>query len=104
MEITGVNPHRKHGAISYISIVIGIICFFIVFITPTRLAYADVQFGNYIALALTTLGIVTSIIGIRKKSVKNIIPIISLVLSSSFFSFWIVVVFLYATGISELTP
>ncbi|WP_407951451.1 hypothetical protein [Peribacillus psychrosaccharolyticus] len=104
MAIAGVNQHKKHGAISYISIVIGIVCFFIVFVTPTRLANIGMAGGDYITFALTALGIITSLIGISKKSERNIIPIISLVLSASLFIDWLLFFFLIITGISDFAP
>ncbi len=39
---------KKHGIISYISLLIGIICFFIVFVTPTRIANVGNLIGDYI--------------------------------------------------------
>ena len=95
---------KKHGIISYISLVIGIICFFIVFVTPTRIANIGSLIGDYITFFLTGAGIILSIIGIVKKTEKNVIPIISLILSSSFFIFWIIAVILLLTGQIEFAP
>lgn len=95
---------KKNGIISYISLVIGIICFFIVFVTPTRIANIGSLVGDYITFFLTGIGIVLSIIGIVKKTEKNTIPIISLVLSSSFFIFWTITIFLLFTGQIEFAP
>lgn len=104
MAIASVNQYKKHGVISYISIVIGIVCFFIVFVAPTRLANIGMAGGDYVTFALTALGIITSLIGISKKSERNLIPIISLVLSSSYFIFWIVTIFLLVTGMVDFAP
>lgn len=107
MAITSFNQQKKHGVISLVSIVLGIICFFIVFIEPTATSIAKIvgmQAGDYITWSLTALGIIISIIGIRKKSEKNLIPIISLVLSSSLFIFWIVFFLLIVTGIIDFAP
>lgn len=95
---------KKNGIISYISLIIGIICFFIVFVTPTRVANIGSLVGDYITFFLTGIGIVLSIIGIVKKTEKNVIPIISLILSSSFFIFWIITIFLLFTGQIEFAP
>ena len=95
---------KKQGIISYISLIIGIICFFIVFITPTRIANIGVLIGDYITFFLTGIGIILSIFGIVKKTEKNVIPIISLILSSSFFIFWIIAIFLLLTGQTEFAP
>ncbi|HDX9590112.1 TPA: hypothetical protein ROX98_003133 [Bacillus pseudomycoides] len=103
MENKMVIP-KKNGIISYISLVIGIICFFIVFVTPTRIANIGSLVGDYITFFLTGIGIVLSIIGIVKKTEKNTIPIISLVLSSSFFIFWTITIFLLFTGQIEFAP
>lgn len=95
---------KKTGIISYTSLIIGIICFFIVFVTPTRIAYVGNQIGDVITLFLTSIGIVLSITGIAKKTEKNTIPIISLILSSSFFLFWIIIIFLLLTGQIDFAP
>lgn len=104
MAIASVNHHKKHGVISYISIVIGIVCFFIVFVTPIRLANIGMAGGDYITFALTALGIITSLIAISKKTERNLIPIISLVLSASLFIDWLLFFFLIVTGISDFAP
>ncbi|MCM3737387.1 hypothetical protein M3215_16665 [Bacillus cytotoxicus] len=103
MENEIVIP-KKNGIISYISLFIGIICFFIVFVTPTRIANIGNLVGDYITFFLTGIGIVLSIMGIVKKTEKNVAPIISLILSSSFFIFWIIAVFLLVTGQIEFAP
>lgn len=95
---------KKHSIISYISLVNGIICFFIVFITPTRIANIGNSVGDNITFLLTGTGIVLSLIGIVKKTEKNVIPIISLILSSSFFIFWIIVIILLFTGQIGFAP
>ncbi|MFB6468833.1 hypothetical protein ACE38V_18920 [Cytobacillus sp. Hz8] len=103
MEIKTDTP-KKYGLISYISLTIGIICFFVVFVTPTRIANIGSSVGDYITFSLTGIGIVLSIKGIEKKTEKNVIPIISLILSSSFFIFWIIIIFLLFTGQIEFAP
>ncbi|ENQ3105508.1 hypothetical protein ACEOWJ_001487 [Bacillus cereus] len=103
MENEIVIP-KKNGIISYLSLVIGIICFFIVFVTPTRIANIGSLVGDYITFFLTGIGIILSIIGIAKKTEKNVVPIISLILSSSFFIFWIIAIFLLVTGQIEFAP
>lgn len=95
---------KKNSIISYISLIVGITCFFIVFVTPTRIANIGSLVGDYITFFLTGIGIVLSIIGIVKKTEKNVIPIISLILSSSFFIFWIITIFLLFTGQIEFAP
>lgn len=98
------KTEKRHGIISYISIIIGVICFFIVFITPTRIANIGDPHGDYITLILTGTGIVLSIIGMVRKTEKNVIPIISLILSSSFFIFWFITIVLLFTGQIEFAP
>lgn len=61
---------KKHGMISKISLIIGTVCFFIVFVTPTRIANIGSLVGDYITFALTGIGIVISLIGIVKKRRK----------------------------------
>jgi len=98
------QARKKYGIISYLSIIIGIACFFIVFVTPTRIANIGSLFGDYITFALTGTGIILSIIGIVKKTEKNVIPIISLILSSSFFIYWLMMIVLLFTGQIEFAP
>ncbi|WP_026859859.1 hypothetical protein [Jeotgalicoccus psychrophilus] len=95
---------KKHGVISYSSLIIGVICFFIVFVTPTRIANAGNLIGDYITFVFTGVGIILSIIGLVKKTERNIIPIISLILSSSLFLFWFIVIFLLVTGQMDFAP
>lgn len=67
------NEHdklKKHGLISYFALIIGVICFFIVFITPTRIANIGNLAGDYITFFLTAAGIILSIIGLGKKTEK----------------------------------
>ncbi|MDO7487676.1 hypothetical protein Q5O89_21450 [Peribacillus frigoritolerans] len=58
--------------------------------------------GDYITFFLTVAGIALSVIGILKKTEKKVISIISLVFSSSFFIFWVIVITLVLTGEIEL--
>ena len=95
---------KRYGVISFISFVIGIICFFIVFVTPIRVANIGSLADDYITFFLTITGIVLSIIGILKKTEKRVIPIISLVFSSSFFICWVIVITLLLTGEIEFAP
>lgn len=95
---------KKHGMISLISLIIGVVCFFIVFVTPTRIANIGSLVGDYITFALTGIGIIISLIGIVKKTEKNVIPIVSLILSSSFFIFWIITIILLMTNQIDFAP
>lgn len=99
-----LNISKKHGVISYSSLIIGIICFFIVFVTPTRIANIGSLTGDYVTFFFTAAGIILSITGLMKRTERNIIPFISLILSSSLFIFWFIVFFLLVTGRMELAP
>ncbi|NWK69333.1 hypothetical protein HWX41_09615 [Bacillus paramycoides] len=103
MKTEIVTP-KKYSIISYISLLIGIMCFLFVFITPTRIANAGNIVGDYITIALTGAGIILSTIGITKKTEKKVIPIISLILSSSFIIFWIIAIILVLTGQVSFAP
>lgn len=92
---------KRYGVISFTSFIIGIICFFTVFITPIRMENIGSLTGGYITFFLTVSGIVLSVMGILKKSEKNMISIISLVFSSSFFIFWVIIITLLLTGEME---
>ena len=64
---TEIVPKKKYSIISYVSLLIGILCFLFVFITPTRIANAGNIVGDYITIALTGVGIMLSIITMTKK-------------------------------------
>lgn len=95
---------KKHSIISYIALIIGIVCFFIVFVEPTRIANVGYLIGDYITFFLTGAGILLSVIGLIKKTEKNILPVISLILSSSFFIFWVLIIILLFTGQIPFAP
>lgn len=95
---------KKYSMISYISLLIGTLCFLFVFITPTRIANAGNIVGDYITVALTVAGIILSIITMTKKNEKKGIPILSLILSLSFFIFWIIAIILLFTGQISFAP
>ncbi|HDR7719349.1 hypothetical protein ACJTM1_11905 [Bacillus sp. GX] len=95
---------KKYSMISYISLLIGTLCFLFVFITPTRIANAGNIVGDYITVALTVAGIILSIITMTKKNEKKGIAILSLILSLSFFIFWIIAIILLFTGQISFAP
>ncbi|PGC23037.1 hypothetical protein COM23_20110 [Bacillus wiedmannii] len=101
---TEVVPKKKYSIISYISLLIGILCFLFVFVTPTRIANAGNIVGDYITVALTVAGIILSIITMTKQTEKKGIAILSLILSSSFFIFWIIAIILLFTGQISFAP
>lgn len=101
---TEVVPKKKYSIISYISLLIGILCFLFVFVTPTRIANAGNIVGDYITVALTGAGIILSIITMTKQTEKKGIAILSLILSSSFFIFWIIAIILLFTGQISFAP
>ena len=102
--MNNLTDNKRYSKISYISLVVGIICFFIVFVTPTRIANSGSLAGDYITIALTGLGMLLSILAMTKKTEKKAIPLISLILSSSFFMFWIIVFISLFTGLTEFAP
>ncbi|MGG0459028.1 hypothetical protein [Bacillus mycoides] len=101
---TEIVSKKKYSIISYVSLLIGIMCFLFVFIAPTRIANAGNIVGDYITIALTGVGIILSTIGITKQTEKKAIAIISLILSSSFFIFWIIAIILLFTGQINFAP
>ncbi|WP_144611752.1 hypothetical protein [Bacillus cereus] len=101
---TEIVLKKKYSIISYISLLIGILCFLFVFITPTRIANAGNIVGDYITVALTVAGIILSIITMTKKTEKKGIAILSFILSSSFFIFWIIAIILLFTGQISFAP
>ncbi|MDV6038088.1 hypothetical protein N7X28_16600 [Bacillus sp. SM-B1] len=101
---TELVPKKKYSKISYISLLIGTLCFLFVFITPTRIANAGNIVGDYVTVALTVAGIILSVITMAKKTEKKGIAILSLILSSSFFIFWIIAIILLFTGQISFAP
>lgn len=101
---TEIVLKKKYSIISYVSLLIGIMCFLFVFINPTRIANAGNIVGDYITIALTGVGIMLSIITMTKKTEKKGIAIISLILSSSFFIFWMIAIILILTGQVSFAP
>ncbi|KLV23453.1 hypothetical protein ABW02_19350 [Niallia circulans] len=99
-----ISIPKKYSIISYIALAIGIICVFIVFVTPTRIANNGNVAGDYITFFLTGAGILLSIIALLKKTEKKILPVISLILSSSLFIFWIIIFILLFTGQIDFAP
>lgn len=97
---TEIGPKKKYNIISYTSLLIGILCFLFVFITPTRIANAGNIVGDYVTVA----GIILSVITMAKKTEKKGIAILSLILSSSFFIFWIIAIILLFTGQISFAP
>ncbi|MFB5544082.1 hypothetical protein [Bacillus cereus] len=97
---TEIGPKKKYSIISYISLLIGILCFLFVFITPTRIANAGNIVGDYVTVA----GIILSVITMAKKTEKKGIAILSFILSSSFFIFWIIAIILLFTGQISFAP
>ncbi|MDW0110880.1 hypothetical protein [Sporosarcina aquimarina] len=95
---------KKVGKVSYLSLIIGVVCFFIVFVPPTRIASVGNLAGDYLTIFLTIVGIIVSVIGITMKEEKNVIPILSLILSSSFLIFWIIIIVLLLTGQMNFAP
>jgi len=101
---TKADNQKSYSKISYISLVVGIICFFIVFVPPTRIASIGYIAGDYITAALTGIGIFFSVMALVKKTEKKIIPLISLILSFSFLIFWMITIVLLFTGQIEFAP
>jgi len=95
---------KKHGLISYIALVIGIICVFIVFVEPTRIANNGNMVGDNITFILTCTGILLSILALLMKTEKRVIPVIALILSSSNIIFWIITIILLFTGQIDFAP
>ena len=95
---------KSYGKNSYSAFVIGVICFFTVFVPPTRIAMIGNSGGDIFTLFLTVVGIFLSIIGIASKKEKKWLPIVALVLSSSFFIFWVIVSVLLVSGQMDFAP
>ncbi|TKH09193.1 hypothetical protein FC697_27435, partial [Bacillus wiedmannii] len=68
---TEIVPKKKYSIISYISLLIGVLCFLFVFITPPRIANVGNVVGDYITVALTVAGIILSSITMTKQTEKK---------------------------------
>ncbi|HDR6300759.1 hypothetical protein COD90_15960 [Bacillus cereus] len=101
---TELVPKKKYSIISYISLLIGILCFLFVFITPTRIANVGNVVGDYITVALTVAGIILSVITMTKRTEKKGIAILSFILSLSLFIFWVITIILLFTGQISFAP
>jgi hypothetical protein len=95
---------KEYSMISYVSLIIGILCFLFVFVSPTAIANVGNVIGDYITAILSGLGIILSVMAMTKKTEKKLIPIVSLILSSSFILFWIIMFILLLTGQIEFAP
>lgn len=60
--------------------------------------------GDYITYVLTFVGILFSLVALSKETEKKTIPVLSLILSSSLFIFWILALFLLFTGLTDFAP
>ncbi len=101
---TSAVSTKEHSVVSYIALVIGVVCFFTTFVEPTRIVMVGSLVGDYVTFGLVVIGVIFSIIGLVKKTEKNLLPIISFILSLSFpfyFVLWLILIF---TGVWDFAP
>ncbi len=67
METQAPSP-KTYGFISWLSLIIGVISFFLVFVTPKRIANTGSAIGDSITLGLMVIGSIISIVGLLKKN------------------------------------
>ncbi|MFU8691052.1 hypothetical protein ACNA6I_14565 [Rossellomorea sp. FS2] len=103
METQAPSP-KTYGFISWLSLIIGVTSFFLVFVTPTRVANTGSAIGDSITLSLMVMGILISIFGLLKKTEKKALSVIGLLLSLSFIFFWIMIIVLMVTGQIPFAP
>lgn len=103
METQAPSP-KTYGFISWLSLIIGVTSFFLVFVTPTRVANTGSAIGDSITLSLMVMGILISIYGLLKKTEKKALSVIGLLLSLSFIFFWIMIIVLMVTGQIPFAP
>lgn len=94
---------RRVRFIRYTSLIMGIACFFLTFVPPTRIALVGSMFGDYIIYALTAIGVTLSIYSILK-SKNKIVPIVSLIFSLSLPIFFVLLIVLLFTGTIDFAP
>ncbi|KML31266.1 hypothetical protein NDQ57_00760 [Rossellomorea marisflavi] len=103
METQAPSP-KTYGFISWLSLIIGVTSFFLVFVTPTRVANTGSAIGDSITLSLMVMGVLISIFGLLKKTEKKALSVIGLLLSLSFIFFWIMIIVLMVTGQIPFAP
>ncbi len=97
---------KKYGTLSWLSLLIGVTSFFLVFVTPTRIANTGSAVADSITLSLMVIGILISIFGLLKKTEKKALSAIGLLLSFSFsfVFYWILIIALLVTGQIPFAP
>ncbi|MGG4547729.1 hypothetical protein ABER02_08050 [Rossellomorea marisflavi] len=103
METQAPSP-KTYGFISWLSLLIGVTSFFLVFVTPTRIANTGSAVADSITLSLMVIGILISIFGLLKKTEKKALSAIGLLLSFSFVFYWILIIALLVTGQIPFAP
>lgn len=103
MEMQNPSP-KKYGILSWLSLIIGVTSFFLVFVTPTRIANTGSAIGDSITLGLMVIGSLISIFGLLKKTEKKALSVIGLLLSLSFIFFWIMSIVLMVIGQIAFAP
>ncbi|UTE72288.1 hypothetical protein M1I95_18790 [Rossellomorea marisflavi] len=101
---TQVPSLKKYGTLSWLSLIIGVTSFFLVFVTPTRIANTGSAIGDSITLGLMVIGSILSIVGLLKKTEKKALSVIGLFLSLSFIFYWILIIVLLVTGQTPFAP
>ncbi|MDW4525293.1 hypothetical protein R3398_02765 [Rossellomorea marisflavi] len=94
----------KYGFLSWLALLIGVTSFFLVFVTPTRIANIGSAIADSITLSLMVIGILISIFGLLKKTEKKALSVIGLLLSFSFVFYWILIISLLVTGHVPFAP
>ncbi|MFB4213381.1 hypothetical protein ACE1TH_15930 [Shouchella sp. JSM 1781072] len=87
---------KKRSIIKYLALIIGTACLFLTFVTPTRVVMIGSIYGDYMVLALSAMGVILSIISL-KKELRKFLPILSLILSLSYpilVALWLILFFL----------
>ncbi|WP_430489169.1 hypothetical protein [Rossellomorea marisflavi] len=98
METQAPSP-KTYGFISWLSLIIGVISFFLVFVTPKRIANTGSAIGDSITLGLMVIGSIISIVGLlKKKTEKKVLSVIGLFLSLFFIFYWFLIIVLLVTG------
>lgn len=65
---------KKYGFLSWLSLIIGVTSFFLVFVIPTRIANIGSAIGDSITLSLMVIEILISILDSSKKRRKRLSP------------------------------
>ncbi|MGN1218637.1 MAG: hypothetical protein ACI4TD_11810 [Phocaeicola sp.] len=95
---------RTNRSIGIVSVIVGVICFFMVFVPPTRTVMIGSALGDYVAVGFTITGIMLAVVSLVKEPGKKWIPVIGLLLSLSYLAYWAILLVMLMMGLIPFAP